>query len=516
MTSATSSASARTTSGQQSAVLLLTALGTMMVAIDSTIVILALPTMARELNSPLSTIIWTVLIYLLITAALTTQAGRLGDVLGRGLVYNVGFAVFTIGSALCGFSPNDTTLIIARAVQAIGGALVFANSGALIAAVFPPEGRARAFGFLVFGWSVGAILGILLGGLITTELGWRYIFFINIPIGVVAVLLGLRTLPRGDRLKSGFDPAGFVLFSGMLTLLCYGMIELAVYGVSALNVGYLLVGVLLAAVFVFVELRIPEPMLDLRMLKNRLLGFSLIAGLLQALGYLSVVFLLTMYLQGVRGLSPLDASLLLVPGFLLGAVAGPMMGKYVNQYGARTLATLGILFMTGSVLAYTTLSATSWLGWIPLISLLSGVGSGMFYPANNTAIMGQASPRTFGAISGLRATLANVGTLLSLVLSLTIASAAVTREQAYQIFLGTFNGNTNISSAFLTGIHAAFVGSVGILAVAALLSWSRGRDPHPVIARPVATPAVGTTPTQTPPDANRSEGSASASAVHGP
>ena len=450
-----------------------------MVAIDSTIVILALPTMARELASPISTIIWTILIYLLITAALTTQAGRLGDMLGRGVVYNTGFAVFTIGSALCGFSPNDTILIVSRAIQAIGGALVFANSGALIATVFPPESRARAFGFLVFGWSVGAILGILLGGVITTELGWRYIFFINVPIGLVAVALGLRTLPRTARQKTGFDPAGFALFSLVLTLLCYGMIELAVYGTTALNVAYVAAGLLLVPAFVLVELRTREPMLELRTLKNRLLGFSLVAGLLQALGYLSVVFLLTMYLQGLRGLSPLDASLLLVPGYLLGAVAGPSMGRYVNRYGARTIATLGILLMAASVLAYSTLSTNSWLGWIPVISLLSGIGSGMFYPANNTAIMSQATPQTFGAISGLRATLANIGTLLSLVLSLTIASAAIPRSLAYQVFLGTTNLVGGISSDFLTGIHAALFGSVAILAVAALLSWSRGRDREP-------------------------------------
>jgi EmrB/QacA subfamily drug resistance transporter len=483
------------TSGQQSAVLLLTTVGTLMVAIDSTIVILALPTMARELGSPISSIIWTILLYLLITAALTTQAGRLGDMFGRGMVYNAGFAVFTIGSALCGFAPNDTTLIAFRGVQAIGGALVFANSGALIASVFPPEGRARAFGFLVFGWSVGAILGILLGGVITTEFGWRYIFFINIPIGVVAVALGLRSLPRTARQRTGFDPAGFALFSLMLTLLCYGMIEVAVYGVTALNIAYIVVGLLLLPVFAFVELRTREPMLELRALKNRLLGFSLIAGFLQALGFLSVVFLLTLFLQGVRGLTPLDASLLLVPGYLLGAVAGPSMGKYVNRYGARALATLGIVLMMGAVLAYATLDTASWLGWIPIISLLSGIGSGMFYPANNTAIMSQASPQTFGAISGLRATLANMGTLLSLVLSLTIASAAIPRSIAYEVFLGTTNLVGGVSVQFVTGIHAALFGSVGILAVAAFLSWSRGKDRQPVEATAAASadnvPAAG-------------------------
>jgi EmrB/QacA subfamily drug resistance transporter len=461
---------------QEAAVTLLTTIGTLMVAVDSTIVILALPTMARELVSPLSSIIWTILIYLLITAALTTQAGRFGDLFGRGHVYNAGFAIFTIGSALSGFAPSDLFLIAARGVQAVGGSLMFANSGALIAAVYPPERRGRAFGYLAFGWGVGAILGILLGGVITTELGWRYIFFINIPIGVVAVALGLRTMPQNPPLRTGFDPVGFVVFSALLTLVSYGLIELAVYGVSAVNLAYLLLGRALVPVFVVAELRNPQPMLELRQLKDRLLAFSLVAGFLQSIGYLSVVFLLTMYLQGLRALSPLDASLLLIPGYLLGAFLGPLMGRNVDRRGARTFATLGILFMGAAVVAYSLLDLTAWLGWVPLISVLSGIGTGMFYPANTTAIMGQATPRTFGSISGLRATLMNMGTLLSFVFALTIAAASIPRYVAYEVFLGTTNLVGGLGSDFLTGIHSALYASALILIVAAGLSWSRGRE----------------------------------------
>ncbi len=462
--------------------LLLTTLGTLMVAVDSTIVILALPTMAKELASPFSTIIWTILIYLLITAALTTQAGRIGDIAGRGRVYNIGFAIFTVGSALSGFAPSDLFLIIARAIQAIGGSLVFANGGALIAAVFPPERRGRAFGYLVLGWGVGAILGILLGGVITTTLGWRYIFFINIPIGIFAAYLGVRTLPKDQTLRARLDLPGFVLFSAFLTLISYGLIEIAVYGTTFANVAYLVLGGLLVVPFVFVELRVAQPMLELRELKNRLLTFALVAGFFQSLGYLSVIFLLTLYLQGIRGLTPLDASLLLVPGYLVGSALGPWVGRRVDKEGARVYATLGIALMGVAVLAYSQLGLSTWLGFVPAISLLSGFGIGTFYPANNTAIMQQATPRTFGAISGLRATLMNLGTLLSFVVALSIASASVSRPVAYAVFLGIGNLLGGVDAAFLTGIHAALYGSVGILLVAAVLSWARGREPGHVPA----------------------------------
>lgn len=460
-------------------------LGSGMVAVDSTIVILALPTMSRELASPLGTLVWTILVYLLITAAVTTQAGRIGDLLGRGPVYNAGFGLFTVGSALCGLAPSDVFLIVARAVQAVGGAIMFANAGALIADVFPPARRGRAFGYLVFGWSIGAILGVLLGGVITTELGWRYNFFINLPIGAVAVALGLRTLPKGTPTRAPLDAPGFVVFSASLAAICYGAIELAVFGTSAWNVGIVAGGLLLLPVFVLLELRSPHPMLDLRELRKRVLGFSLIASFLQALGNLSVVFLLTLYLQGIRGLSPLDASLLLVPGYLVGAAAGPTAGRYADRLGSRGLATAGLLIMLAAVVAYGQLTTGTWLGWVPVVSAVSGVGTGAFFPANNAAIMSQASPRTFGAISGLRATLANLGALLSYVIALTIASASVSKQVAEQVFLGTGAIGAQ-GGAFLTGIRAALAGSAAILVLAAVLSYSRGRT------SPVSSPAAQT------------------------
>jgi EmrB/QacA subfamily drug resistance transporter len=461
---------------REAALLLLTTLGTVMVAVDSTIVVLALPTMSRDLGAPLGSIIWTILIYLLIAAALTTQAGRVGDLLGRSRVYNLGFAVFTVGSALCGLTPSASFLIGARALQAIGGAMMIANAGALIAHVFPPERRGRAFGFFTFGWSVGAILGILLGGVITTELGWRYIFFINIPIGVVATVLGFRLLPVMAPRPARFDIPGCVTFSAALALVCFGGVEIAAYGLGSLYLTCLAAGAGLFVLFAYLELGDPDPMLDLRQLKRRLLGFSLAAGLLQSIGYLSVVFLLTLYLQGIRGLAPLDASLLLIPGYLVGAVAGPTMGRQVDRLGPRGISTAGIGFMIVAVLAYAQMGLTTWLGWIPIVSVVSGVGIGMFFPANTTAIMSQARPETFGSISGLRGTLLNVGTLLSFVLTLTIAAASVPRPVAYAVFLGVGTLSGAYGQQFLTGLHTALYGSAVVLVAAAALSWSRGKD----------------------------------------
>jgi EmrB/QacA subfamily drug resistance transporter len=480
---------------REASILLLTTLGIMMVAVDSTIVILALPTMARELTAPLQTIIWTILIYLLISTALTTQAGRLGDLWGRGPIFNAGFAIFTVASVACGLAPNATILIASRAVQAVGGALIFANAPAVITAAIPAVRRGRAFGFTVFGYSVGAILGILLGGLITTLVGWRYIFFINAPIGIVAVYLGLRTIPRTERVRTSFDVPGFLVFSGALTLISYGAIEIASYGVTVAYLLYVVAGLALLPVFVAVELASAQPMIDLRLLRDRVLGFTLMTGFVQSLGYLAVIFLLTMYLQGVRGLSPLNASLLLVPGYIVGAVAGPFFGRRINRFGTRIMMTSGIALMTVAVLGYSFLSVTTWLGVIPVISLVQGFGAGMFYPAMFTATMSRAPPSALGSVGGIRATLGNMGMLLSFVLVLTIASASVPRYVAYEVFLGTTNLVGGVGASFMDGIRAALYGLVAILIVAAFLAWARGPD----------TPTEGTlvrTTTGGPPSAN--------------
>jgi MFS family permease len=173
-------------------VLAIVVLGTLMGALDSTIVLLAFPVINDSLHSDFVTTIWIILAYLLIISVTTTQMGRIGDIYGRSKIFNLGFAVFTIGSALCGFSPHIYLLIGFRILQALGGAIMTANSGAIIADIFPKESRGKAYGYNSLGYTSGAMLGIVVGGIITTFISWQYIFFLNIPIGIIAVVVGLK------------------------------------------------------------------------------------------------------------------------------------------------------------------------------------------------------------------------------------------------------------------------------------------------------------------------------------
>ncbi|MEM1621472.1 MAG: MFS transporter, partial [Metallosphaera sp.] len=273
-------------------ILLVLVLGTLMAAVDGTIVLLALPQIAQDLHADLFTAIWVLLAYLLVTAILTTQTGRIGDIYGRAKIFNLGFVIFTVASALCGLSNSIYLLIAFRLIQGVGGAMMTANSGAIVADHFPPNMMGRAYGYTSLGWNIGALLGIVLGGTLTTFFGWPYIFYINVPIGVVATILGVKYIKDVNKVKRELDVTGAVLLGVALVLVSYSSIVMASVGVDSLNLGILVVGIILVGAFIFNESRAKSPVIDLKMFRYRLLGYSLTATFLQAIGGLAIPFLL--------------------------------------------------------------------------------------------------------------------------------------------------------------------------------------------------------------------------------
>ena len=447
----------------------------MMGAIDATIVLLALPSMTAELNSDLASTIWTIIIYLLIIAVTTTQLGRLGDIYGRGRMFNSGFAVFTFGSALCALAPNSMDLILFRVVQALGGAFMQANSGAIVADLFEVGKRGKAFGYIAMGWNVGAMLGIVLGGVLTTFVGWRSIFYINVPIGIVAFALGTMYIKDNVRIKESVDLLGMILLGASLLMISFGSVNFASYGGSFNDSIIIASGFVVLLAFIFWETKASSPMIHLPAFRNRTLGASIFASLFQSMGYLSVTFILIMYLQGVRGLSPLVASLLLIPGYILSSFLSPRMGVLSDRFGARIIATLGILLMCISICIYLSLGATTSLYVVVIGSVIAGLGGAMFWPANNSEVMSNAEPAQYGSISGLLRLTSNIGALVSYVVVITAATLAVPRALAFQIFIGTTKLNGGVSAAFIGGIHAALLASIVLLLFAAALSLTRGR-----------------------------------------
>ncbi len=450
-------------------------IGMLMSAIDTTIVILALPTITDQLHAPFLDTIWVILIYLLVLAALTTQLGRLGDIFGRGRIFNVGFLVFIIGSAASGAAPNVIFLIVARAFQGFGAVLIQANSSAIVADYFPPKERGRAFGITSMGWTIGGALGIVLGGIITTLIGWRYIFYINVPVGLIGFYFSLRFIKDNKRSKTVIDYAGTVILLILLSLVSYGAVDMAGNGVDLLNLSLVIIGIILVIPFIMVERYVKDPVIVLKAFKDRVLSFSLLAATLQAIGYLSVLFILIMYLQGIRGFSPLYSSLLLVPGYIISSLFAPRMGKLSDRIGSRIVASVGIFMMAGGVLIYLLMGLNSTIYLVIAGSIVTGLGGSMFWPSNNSAVMSSAPKELYGSISGLLRTLTNTGTLFSYVIAISVAALSVPRYVAFEVFLGLKKLQGGVSSKFLTGIHAALIASFLILIAAGVSSLVKTR-----------------------------------------
>jgi len=448
--------------------------GVLMTAVDTTIVVLALPEIQRGLHVALSAVVWVIISFLLVITLLATQVGRLGDMFGRVRMYEAGFAVFVLGSLACALAWNEASIIVFRILQGVGGAFIMANSGAVIADLYPRERRGRAYGFTALGWTMGAVVGIVLGGLIVTYISWRWIFWINVPVGVAALAVATRVLhDRAERTRRRLDLPGMTCLGLGLFGVLWAMTRLATTAFDAEVAGYLIGGVALIAAFGFIEARQAEPMLPLSIFRIPTMTPSLLASLFQGLASFAVLFLVIMYLQGPRGLSPIHASLLLVPGYVLGSVAGPYAGRLADRRGPVLPATAGLAIQVAGLAIYAQLGLTTPVWVVVVAAIVNGVGASFFFPANSSAIMKAAPPEAFGIASGMMRTFANVGMVFSFAVAILIASRSISRGLAFAIFVGSTSLHGALAAAFTSGLHAAFYASMGFMVLAAVLSALR-------------------------------------------
>ena len=453
--------------------------GVLMTAVDTTIVVLALPEIQRGLHVALSAVVWVIISFLLVITLLATQVGRLGDMFGRVRMYEMGFAVFVLGSLACALAWNEASIIAFRVVQGVGGAFIMANSGAVIADLYPKQQRGRAYGFTAVGWTMGAVIGIVLGGLIVTYVSWRWIFWINVPVGVAALAVATRVLhDRAERSRHRLDLPGMITLGLGLFGVLWAMTRLATTAFDAEVAGYLIGGIVLIGAFGIIESRQPEPMLPLSIFRVPTMTASLLASLFQGLASFAVLFLVIMYLQGPRGLSPIHASLLLVPGYVLGSVVGPYAGRLADRRGPVLPATTGLAVQVVSLAIYAQLSNTTGLWVVVLASIINGIGASFFFPANNAAIMKAAPPEAYGIASGMMRTFGNIGMVFSFAVAILIASRSISRGLAFAIFVGSTSLHGALADAFTGGLHAAFYASMAFMVLAAALSALRAGSGH--------------------------------------
>jgi MFS family permease len=280
---------------------------------------------------------------------------------------------------------------------------------------------------------------------------------------------------KGERISQRLDPLGMVTLGLGLFGVLWAITKLANGPFDAETAGYLIGGLALIGVFVLVEARVPAPMLPLRIFRVPTMAASLCASLFQGLASFAVLFLVLMYLQGPRGLSPINASLLLLPGYLISAGVSLYAGRLADKHGAVLPATAGLALQVVALLLYAQLSNATPLWWIVCVGAISAVGACLFFPANSSAIMKAAPPDMFGIASGMLRTFSNIGMVFSFSVAILVASRSIPREEAFAIFVGTTTLHGKAASDFTMGLHAAFYESVAFMVIAAVLSALRGR-----------------------------------------
>ncbi|MFI8993295.1 MFS transporter [Streptomyces sp. NPDC053542] len=457
--------------------MLVVMIGVLISAVDGTIVVLALPVIEEDLNMSLSAVTWVVVGYLLVVTVLCTQLGRFGDMFGRVRMYKAGFLVFTLGSVLCAAAWNAPSIIGFRLLQGVGAALIAANSGAIIAELYPPQERGRAYGFNAFGFSFGSVLGVLLGGVMVTYVSWQWIFWINLPIGIVALVLAQRVLrDRSERQRRKFDFAGMITLGLGLFGVLWAMTGLAARPLDGTMIGFLAGGIALLVAFVFIELKQKEPTLDLSLFRIPTMAPSLLASMLQGVGSFAVLFLVIMYLQGTRGMDPIDASMLLVPGYVVGAVVGPYAGRLTDRFGPVIPATMGLGISVVAMVIFAQMTATSSLWLTAVGNLVIMVGGSFFFPANSTAVMKASPPDRLGIASGVLRTFSSIGMVFSFTTAMLVASHSIPRDMAFAIFVGTSKLDGRLAIAFAEGLTSAFYTMMAIMILAAIFSAVRAKS----------------------------------------
>jgi EmrB/QacA subfamily drug resistance transporter len=428
--------------------------GTFMSALDASVVNTILPVVRQAFNSDVAAIEWVVTVYLLVLSGLLLTFGRLGDIRGHKTIYVWGFSIFVISSILCGAAWSAPVLVVFRGLQAIGGAMLASNAPAIVTGNFPPEQRGRAFGLVATMTYLGLTVGPSLGGWLTHAFGWRTIFYINVPVGMLALTLSWRFIPKDAPAESGkrFDILGAAVFMAGLTSLLLGLNKGAKWGwTSAPVLGLLLGSLVLLFVFIQIERRSPAPMLDLRLFRIPLFSTSAISAVLNYICVYSITFLLPFYLIQGRGLNPAQAGLLLTVQPILMAISAPISGALSDRIGSRGPGMVGMGVLAGGLLILSRLGTDSSLWLVALGLVVAGLGTGTFISPNTSALMGAAPRSRQGIASGVQGAARNFG----MVLGIGLAGAIFTTQLAQNTAEALYNG---ISQGFLVAAGVALLG----------------------------------------------------------
>ncbi|MGW4644248.1 MFS transporter [Sphaerisporangium sp. NPDC004334] len=461
-----------------------TSLGLALIGVNASTLNVALPAVVRHFEAGAFASSWILLSYLLVSTATLVFFGRVADLLGRREVYLVGFALFTLCSLLAGLSPNVGFLIAMRGLQALGAAMILANGTVIITDAFPPDRLSQGMGVYIGTLSVAQLAGPTLGGLIADTAGWQWVFWANVPPGVIALVWGwttLRRVPTGAR--TPVDAAGNLIVFAALSA---ALIALSEAGSRGLSSPVVLVGglvfLVLAPLLVLVERRASHPVLDLRLFGERMLTFANLASFCTALSRSALVLLVALYFQAARGLDAFTAALAVLPVPVGMAVASPIAGALGRRISPYLLSVGGcVLNFAGLVcLMFSTGGASPY--WIIAIGLfLAGGGNGTFLTGNTTQVMRALPPGSLGVVNGFRLMIMNVGIVLSVATTLTVLSSALSPELRGLVYAGTLSRLSPVAVAqLMSGFQRTYL-VLACVALAGVVTAACARPRRPAL-----------------------------------
>lgn len=446
--------------------------------LDASIATLILPTLEKTFRAPVADVEWVAIAYLVVLAALVVPFGRVADLVGRKVLYVAGFVVFIAGSALCGFAPTLLWLIVFRVLQAVGAAMLQANSVAIIAVAIERRRLGRAIGVQGAAQAIGLSLGPSIGGLLIDSFGWRWVFFIAVPFGLLGAVLAWLVLPRTNpavlqaahQAQEGFDWTGALLLGPGVALLMVAVTFGNTWGwLSASLLGTTCVLLACLGFFFAAERRASSPLVDLSLFSSRAFGVGILAGLLSYAVLFGSLFLLPFYLQRILGQTAAQTGLLLTSIPLALGVMAPIAGALTDRVGSRLPTVVGMSVSAAALLCLSVLPTPGLTVTLGILALL-GIGLGTFTPPNNSAIMGSAPTHRLGTASGILNMTRSLGTSLGVALTGAILGLVLS-AQSGQHASSTVDATPE---ALQIALRDAFLFLACMAGLAAALSVARG------------------------------------------
>ncbi len=406
---------------------------------------IAIPSIGSEFAADVILLSWIPTAYLLAAAVFSVPFGRIADIHGMKKIFTYGIIIFTVATFLCAVSPSIISLIIFRILQGVGSAMIFVTGLAIITSVYPKNQRGKAIGINIASVYIGLSMGPVLGGLLTQYFGWRSIFLVVIPLGILVIALTITKL-KGEWAECAgetFDVPGSLIYSLALVILIYGFSILP--GLNGIIM--VLLGILGLIGFAIFELRVKNPVFEIRLFKNITFGFSSLAALINYSATFAVVFLLSLYLQYIKGLDPQAAGLILVAQPIVMAITSPIAGRLSDKFSPGLIASIGMVVTTLSLFCFTFLSTSTSIEYIILILLVLGFGLGLFSSPNTNAIMSSVEKRFYGIASATVGTMRLIGQMLSMGIAILV----------FSIFIGNVQILPASYPALLASINTVFI-----------------------------------------------------------